>query len=535
MSASRPQSSLSERVAGAIFWNTVAFPIKAAIKFLAGLVLLWALLPEGYGLFQAAVGAVVATVWTFTGLGISPSILKFVPEVMARQGSTGVARFLRQLFLIRLGFLLIVVLLLNIFSADVLGFLRAQASGDYARMLSADGLFLLRVASAIVLLRVATDTCARTLVAYFKQKTTNSLDIVSALVQPVLTVLLVPAWGLGMGIRGAALAILIGSTVDLLLALFAVRRALRHLPAEHQTIVAVERLWQRFSSSALMNYVMDQSVFVTSPDFVALVFLWLARPAALANIEAGWNQVLVLLTYLVMPLNGIYVPMFSEIFAKGDDHKLQPAYATLTRALLLATVPAGIGFITLAPQAFELLHLAAKYPQAAAVAQVVTLFLFAESIVVVPHVILMVYERYRVVALSRLLAVLSAPLIVLVAINGSAVTTALAIGVFRFGSRAVLTPYASRAFGLRFPWRFAGRLALPSLLFMSVLTLLSRVLPVLESQPVWRNLLHLAALIGVGVAIFAAGFKLMGGIDDDDRKRLATMRIPLRKLILRYL
>ncbi len=535
MSAARPQSSLSERVAGAIFWNTVAFPIKAAIKFLAGLVLLWALLPEGYGLFQAAVGAVVATVWTLTGLGISPAILKFVPEVMERQGRTGVARFLRHLFAIRLGFLLIVVLALNIFSADVLNFLLARASGDYAYALQADGLFLLRTASAIVLMRAVTDTCARTLVAYFRQKMTNSLDIVSALVQPTLIVLLVPAWGLGLGIRGAALAILIGSAVDLLLALFAVRRAIRQLPADDRPIIAVERLWQRFSSSALMNYVMDQSVFITSPDFVALVFLWIARPEALANIEAGWNQVLVLLTYLVMPLNGIYVPMFSEIFAKREDHKLQPAYATLTRALMLATIPAGVGFITLAPQAFALLHLATKYPQAAAVAQVVTFFLFAESIVVVPHVILMVYERYRIVAFSRLLAVLSAPLIVLVALNSSAVMTALAIGAFRFGSRAVLTPYASRTFGLRFPWRFAMRLALPSLLFMLVLTLLSRVLPVLETQPVWLNLTHLGLLIGIGVAIFATGFKLMGGIDDEDRRRLATMRIPLRKLILRYL
>lgn len=529
------QTSLSERVAGAIFWNTVAFPIKAAIKFLAGLVLLWALLPEGYGLFQAAVGAVVATVWTLTGLGISPSILKFVPEVMARQGRVGVGRFLRQLFAIRLGFLFAVVLALNVFSGDVLGFLLSQASGEYAQALRADGLFLLRTASAIVLMRAVTDTCARTLVAYFKQKTTNSLDIVSALVQPLLTVLLVPEWGAGLGIRGAALAILFGSAVDLLLALFAVRRALGALPADEQPIVAIERLWQRFTSSALMNYVMDQSVFITSPDFVALVFLWVARPEALANIEAGWNQVLVLLTYLVMPLNGIYVPMFSEIFAKREDHKLQPAYATLTRALLLATVPAGIGFITLAPQAFELLHLATKYPQAATVAQVVTFFLFAESIVVVPHVILMVYERYRIVALSRLLAVLSAPLIVLVAMNSSAVLTAVAIGVFRFGSRAMLTPYASRAFGLRFPWRFAGRLLVPSLLFMLVLTLLSGVLPVREAQPVWQNLLHLGLLVGIGVAIFGIGFKIMGGIDDDDRKRLATMRIPLRKLILRYL
>jgi len=354
-------------------------------------------------------------------------------------------------------------------------------------------------------------------------------------VQPLLILILVPSWGLGLGVRGAVTAIVVGSAVDLLLALMALRRVFGQLPAAQQVMQPIKGLWRRFSASALLNYIMDQSVFITSPDFVALLLLWLAQPVKLANIEAGWNQVLVLLTYLVMPLNGIYVPMFSEIFAKGDDHKLQPAYSTLTRALMLATIPAGIGFITLAPHIFALLHLGEKYPQAAGTAQVVTFFLFAESIVVVPHVILMVYERYRVVAFSRLLAILSAPLIVLVAINGSSVMMAFAVGLFRFASRVVLTPYASKAFGLHFPWRFGMRLLGPSGVFALVLTLLSPLLPVRETQAAWLNLLNLLGLVGLGVCIFVIGFKALGGLDDADRQRLATMKIPLRKLILRYL
>lgn len=527
--------SLSERVAGAIFWNTIAFPVKMAIKFVAGLVLLWALVPESYGLFQGAVGSLVAAIWTVTGLGISASILKFVPEVMARQGRSGVARFLRQLFALRLGLLLAAVVLLNLFSADVLRWLQARATGEYARLLHEAGLFLLRTASAIVLLRAATDTCARTLVAYFRQKTTNSLEIVSALVQPILIIVLVPAWGLDLGIRGAALAILLGALVDLLLAMLALRHALGQLPPETRQAVPIPRLWRRFSVSALMNYLMDQSVFITSPDFVALILLAVAQPVVLANIEAGWNQVLVLLTYLVMPLNGIYVPMFSEIFARGEHDKLPTAYGTLTRILMLATIPAGLGFIAIAPQLFTLLHLADKYPAAPRVAQVVALFLFAEAITVVPHVMLMVYERYRVVALSRLLAVASAPLIALAALGGSPVLTALILGLARFVSRAVLTPYVCRRFGVHFPWRFALRLLAPSLIFLLAIGLLQTWLPVLTTQPLWRNLLHLALLVLAGVLIFAVGFKALGGLEHEDRVRLASMRLPLRGLLLKYL
>ena len=525
MPAAATPQTLSERVAGAIFWNTVAFPVKAVIKFMAGLVILWTLGREEYGLFQATSGAFVAALWTYTGLGISASILKFVPEVMEREGRDGVARFLRRLFGLRLVLLLLVVLLLNIWSDTIVRVFNMGTLGP----------FLLRAASAIVLMRAATDTCARTLTAYFRQKTTNTLDIVSALVQPLLIVLLVPGWGLGLGIRGAAFALLIGSALDLALALFALRRALGALPTGETSGGPVERLWGRFRSSALMNYVMELSINITSPDFVALVLLWLARPGDLADIEAGWNQVIVLLTYLVLPLNGIYVPMFSEIFARRDDHKLQPAYATLTRALMLATIPAGIGFATLAPQLFALLDLAGKYPQAAASAQVLTLFLFAESIVVVPHVILMVYERYRVVMASRLLAVLSAPLLAWIVVAGEPASAALAIGLLRFGSRLVLTPYAARQFGLRFPWRFAARLLLPSLAFAAVLTLLRPALPVVETNAVWLNVLHLGVLVATGVAIFAVGFKALGGLHADDRRRLATLRIPFRGLILRYL
>ncbi len=521
--------SLSERVAGAIFWNTVAFPVKAAIKFLAGLVVLWTLSRAEYGLFQAAIGSLVAVIWTYTGLGISASILKFVPEVMEQQGRAGVGRFLRQLFTLRLALLLTVVALLNVFSDVVINLLN----------LGPLGLLLLRAGSAVVLIRAVTDTCYRVLTAYFRQKTTNTLDIISALVQPLLIVALVPGenggWGFGFGIRGAIAALLIGATIDLLLALFSVRRALSKLPSKEDQGRPLHRLWQRFAASASMNYIMDLSINVTSPDFVAIVLLWYARPEALADLEASWNQVMILLTYLVMPLNGIYVPMFSEIFAKREDEKLRPAYATLTRALLLATVPAGIGFITLTPQVFELLHLADKYPYAVASAQILTLFMFAESIVVVPHVILMVYERYRVVLASRLLAVCSAPLIAWVVIGASPAAAALIIGLMRFGSRAVLTPYASRQFGLRFPWRFAFRLTVPSLAFAVVLTLVEPLLPVRSELPLWRNALDLSVLVVIGAGIFLIGFKALGGLDDDDRKRLATMRIPFRNLVLRHL
>jgi O-antigen/teichoic acid export membrane protein len=287
--------------------------------------------------------------------------------------------------------------------------------------------------------------------------------------------------------------------------------------------------------NALTNYAMDLSTNITSPDFVALVLLWLARANELAFLEFGWNQVMVLLTYLVIPLSGIYVPMFSEIYTKGDKHKLQAAYATLTRVLLLLTVPAGVGFIVLAPAYFTLLRLAERFGPAIPVARVLVLCLFGESIVVVPHVILMVYERYRVVVLSRLLAVAMLPLIVIAAVRGDALTIALAVGGARFLSRAVLTPYLSRRWQLHFPWAFGARVLAPSLLAGLALWPLGQILPVSPARPLWYNALSCAVQLLAGALIFLIGFKSLGGLHTEDRGRLATMRLPLRRLLLKYL
>ncbi|GIV97977.1 MAG: hypothetical protein KatS3mg057_2634 [Herpetosiphonaceae bacterium] len=527
MSSEVSRPSLSDRVASAVFWNTALFPVKFALKFLAALVVAWALTTDEYGRLQGSAGSVVASLWVYAGLGISATLLKFVPEIRERQGRSGVLAFLRAALGIRLLLLLLVALLLNLFTAFFVDLFELDEIGP----------LLIRAASALILLRAVTDTAQRVLVAGFRQKTTNLLDIVSGLVQPTLMILFVAPWlPFDWGIPGAIYALLAGAAIDLLLALYHALRELRSMPiAGLGEAQPVPRLWQRFGQNALMNYVMDLSINITSPDFIALLLLAFARHDDLAYLEFGWNQVMVLLTYLVIPLSGIYVPMFSEIYTKGDKHKLQAAYATLTRALLLLTVPAGIIFIALAPAYFTLLRLAEKFEASIAVAQVLTLFLFAESIVVVPHVILMVYERYRVVLFSRLVALAAVPLLIAIARDGDPLLIALVVGGARFVSRAMLTPYLSWRWRLRFPWAFCMRVVVPSLAAALIVQPVSWLLPVAIDQPVWQNLFA-AGLQGlVAAGIFLAGFKALGGLDDEDRSRLATMRLPLRRLIVKYL
>lgn len=515
-------ASLSDRVANAIFWNTIAFPIKAIIKFASGLVLVWFFTREQYGLYQGAVGSVVAGVWVYTSLGVSAALLKFIPEIMTLQGSRGVVHFLRRILALRLTLLLLVIGLLNIFGQFIIDTFN----------LGADGLFLIRAASGIIVLRAITDTCGRLLAAVFRQKTTNALDIISALIQPLLVIILVaPVLGFDLGIRGAVYALLIGATVDMLLALRAGLYVLRQMPTMTHTTQHVPHMWKRFSLNAIMNYIMDLSINVTSPDFVALFLLWLNRPGTLGDIEVAWNQVLIVLTYLVMPLNGIYVPMFSEIFAKKELQKLANAYATLTRTLLLLIVPAGVGFIVLVPQAFTLIGIYPKFSQSVGIAQILIGCLFLESIVVVPHVILMVHEQYRIVLASRVLALLATPLIIWSVLSSNGYLIAVALGGARLFSRLILTPYAVRRYHLRFPWRFTGRLLIPALGCAATVQGLALILPVVPHAH-GQNTIHVVLLVGAGMMVFWGGFRLLGGLEAEDRQRLSRMRVG--RLLLKF-
>src|SRR4029079_14629650 len=150
--------------------------------------------------------------------------------------------------------------------------------------LCAGGPLLVRSAIALILMRALTDTAQRVLVANFRQKTTKLLDIVSSFVQPTLTILFVAPWlPFQLGIPGAIYALLMGSAVDMLLALYYARRELRNMPLNASSATQpVPHLWRVFGQNALTNYVMDLSTNVTSPDFVALVLLLLARSSDLA-------------------------------------------------------------------------------------------------------------------------------------------------------------------------------------------------------------------------------------------------------------
>ncbi len=93
------------------------------------------------------------------------------------------------------------------------------------------------------------------------------------------------------------------------------------------------------------------------------------------------------------------------------------------------------------------------------------IFTFAESLLSIPHNVLMVYERYPAVIVSRLVALLSVPSVILVLPHFGMLGVAVVVGIVRVLPRLITLVYGMRSVGLTLPFGFAARVGAATALF----------------------------------------------------------------------
>ncbi len=175
---------------------------------------------------------------------------------------------------------------------------------------------------------------------------------------------------------------------------------------------------------------------------------------------------------------------------------------------------------------------------------------FGESLLSVPHNVLMVVERYRVIVVSRVFALLSVPLVWLLLPRYGLVGVAVAVGLARLGARLVTVVYGAREMGLRAPLAFLARVAAASGCMAAVLVAALHAWPAPERirTGLWGGGLTLASaarvagalaplllLTGVGVVTYGLVLRLLGGLDPTERRRLGEMKLPFQALMGRLL
>ncbi len=550
------RSNLGQQVSRAMTWNTMLAPLKTVVELCANLVILNVLSLAQVGAIRVITSA-AALLGVWVDLGIDRSLPRFIPELEHHSGRATVRRFMGGVFAFK-------VLLLILFSVVFLAFsgyfvqtyLVGGISGlDPERFDTAARTALQQELMALapwmigaVLLLVALgsfyDGLMAYLVSYFRQRAWNLITIVGDIVQPTLAALLVLA---GWGIFGVLVAVVVTPMVSVALAGWQVARGLweraRHTPdslpeaqpaqpAPSEADTLPPGLWRRFGVYTGVSNVLNLSDMLVSWVFA----IFLLNNLALQGIySVGTALVRQALALLYRPLVGIQVPLFARV--KGGDADLPEAYAAVGRILALIMIPGGVGLVMLANELILV-----QYPQfapATLVIYILTPCLFLESFLSSAQIVLQVYERYRLLLLSRAPALLALPLMIWAAPRYGLAGAALSVGLGRvmFGLTAAIL--AQRALPLKYSWRFFGRVALAALAMAAVVLGLKLALGLdtIEesiSARLWAAA-QLVGIIGSGMVSFGVVLRLLGGIEAQDRQWLAESRLPLKKWIVRLL
>jgi O-antigen/teichoic acid export membrane protein len=373
------------------------------------------------------------------------------------------------------------------------------------------------------------------LTAYFKQRSWNIINVVVTLLQPLLIIgLLVFDWRL----EGVLLGMIITPIVAVALAAWQVARVGRELGTGEAGAPADHTLPRRFARFAAMSYFIQITTWFYDIQFVTFVLVALGlRLEQVALLAFAYKFAKDYLGYVYIPFSGVLTPLLSRIRGRQDPAALPETYGSLTRIFALLLIPAGVGLALLAPRLLALLY--PRYTDTAVLIYLLIAFTFAESLLSVPHNVLMVYERYRPVLLSRALALLSVPLLALLVPSWGLIGAAVAVGAARLLSRLATFVNIRQGLGLRFPFGFVARVLAATLLFGLPLLFLLPAWPLPADATGWTGKAAAALSLGVLAALSGVGYllalRLLGGLDEQERKRILSLKLPFKSALARLL
>jgi O-antigen/teichoic acid export membrane protein len=560
------QQSLSERVFSATLWNTLLLPTRFAVGIITSVLYYRILSLEQVGLVFLLT-SLASTIGLYADLGIERALPRYLPEVEQGGGRMAVRAFMNRIIRLKLLILAVVSFILLFLAAPLTNYVAdrqrseitkldrqivtARADGgDTAEIatleqqrvaqqtvvtqIEADGRWFVVGVAALLILGAIFDVYMQFLTAYFKQRAWNLITLATSLLQPLLvTAFLLLGWG----VPGVLLGLVITPIVSIGLAAWQTWRATELLAVPDRTHKEVPKLRHRFINYAAVSYLMQTSAWFYDLPFVLFVLTASLDMRDLAILSFAYKFAKDFLSYVWTPLSGVITPLLTRVKVDRSQAALEDAHASLTRILLLLLVPAAVGLAVLAPYIVAILY--PKYSASTTLIWIFVVFTFAESLLSIPHNVLMVYERYRAVIASRLVALLSIPAVLLVLPHFGMSGVAVVVGIVRVLPRIITLIYGVRMIGLTIPLRFAARVGAATALFAAVL------LGVLHFWPVQTigdsattklfAMIPVFALIGLGVVLYFGTLRLLGGLDEAERRRILGLRLPFKQVLSRVL
>lgn len=556
------QATLSGQVSRAMLWNAIWQGAKLIAGFASAIVVANLLSKDGYGTV-ARIGALAGTFGLIADFGVERSLAKFLPEIEARYGGDGVRHTLRLVLAQKVVIVALIIIGCLIFNGRLFAYWQSDIDdADISATLIQYRWVFFWSLMALVFLGAIYDVFMQTLTAYFKQRASGVIAFVVQVLSPLLRlVVVVIGWGI-LGFVGVLVTIPLVATA---LAAWQTTRVRRELAPQPTLDAAGARLPQRIVSYSSLSYWQQLTEYLYSLDFVLLA---IPGAAAVASFKFAHSLINQILGALWSPLAGIQIPLFARLHGRNDERQLREAYAILSKFLVAIMLPAAVGLALLSYNVIAVLG--AKYIDSAGAARILAVTLFIDAAISVPLAILMAYERYRPMLIARTCAIVALPLVFFVVPRFGIIGAALVMGGTRLFCDGLAMFFAVRHFSLRYPLRFAARVGLATLAMAAVIAPLA--MWVLQPPLPWdvtlghglaqggqtllvnlqaplsagmgRGLSRMdqalyglgnAALGGVGALVYLGVFKLTGGIDAADRRRIADLRLPLAGKLLRFL
>lgn len=519
--------SLGRKATSALFWNTAFLPVKALLGLIVSITIV-RIFPESAYTALAVITAFQSTLGMYVDLGIERALPRFVSEVEQQEGRKGLRRFIFNIVLIKLVILAVIIFGLVLFAAPIINLM---GWGN-------EGYIYLGFIYALLVFGALYDIAMQVLYSFFKQKATNLLDIIVTILNPVLTLVLILWFKLEQ--YGVIIALLITTILCVMIAWWQAWRASREVaekPLNGEVKANPVSLKVRFVKYAALMYFFNISASFYDASFAVLILTAYREATAVIIVNLVYKFIKTLLKTLLTPFVGVQTPLFAAINAQERHKDLQTAYASFSKLQIIILVPSAIGMIILSRNLLELLMLSDSANGVltrdilglATLATALTVFFtFLESLISLPLTVLMVYEHYRDVIISRLLPLLTAPLLVIsIWLNWGAIGAIVVMGSLAVLSRVVAMVLMQSRMGLRYPGGFLLKVLIASLAFGLPLGLAVWWLPV--------NWFVTVGTAAIGVIIFYVVFKLLGGFDKEDKQRITAMKLPLRKYIVKYL
>jgi O-antigen/teichoic acid export membrane protein len=495
-----------------VFWNTALLPFVTA----AG-VLLSILVRRSFGLESGIYDVVIGvanSILFYSGLGLAGSLPKFLPELQMRAGRRAAARLISQLASIRIGLVLAILVPLNIWARPLAEWLQ----------LGADGLTYLRWVSVLLLGRAALDFLYRALDSFLQQLSVNALSLTNGAIDVGLAAVVVL---LGLGMTGLVAALGISAIATAVLAIFVVRRKVAAVPTSvsdsSEDTPPFERVWKM----SAVTYIRDLSLYFATPAFASPALLAVTgRPEPVAIFATSYFVAASTVTLVVSGFRGIYRPAFARVLAAGEREQLARSFDLMNKVQVLAVVPAGFGLAVMVADYLPLLY-GPEFAVAVPVARILVGLLFAETALAVALLVLWADERYGPVLAAQVLTVAAAPLFVWSAGRFGLLAAAWVLGTARVVSAIVGYAAARRAYAVRFPWEFAGKVTLVSALMAAVL---------LIGRWFWpTSWIEAATLTAAGIVIITVGLRVFRVLGPNELDVLKRSSIPGGELLVEWL